>query len=118
VRTHRIWERYLADRTGVASGEWHAVADRLEHGPADEVDRPPRAWAIRCTTLTGIPFRPPPARFPLPAAFRCPASPSGPPPVSCTSRTSPTRCTGRSSPLASARDAACGSSVSTPPVST
>jgi DtxR family transcriptional regulator, Mn-dependent transcriptional regulator len=40
VRTHRIWERYLADRTGVASGEWHAVADRLEHGLGpDEVDR-------------------------------------------------------------------------------
>ena len=40
IRTHRIWERYLADRTGVGSGDWHAVADRLEHGaPAEEVDR-------------------------------------------------------------------------------
>ena len=40
VRTHRIWERYLADRTGVGSGEWHTLADRLEHGaPAEEVDR-------------------------------------------------------------------------------
>jgi DtxR family Mn-dependent transcriptional regulator len=40
VRTHRIWERYLADRTGVGPAEWHAQADRLEHGlPAEEVDR-------------------------------------------------------------------------------
>lgn len=31
VRTHRIWERYLADRTGVSPAEWHARAERLEH---------------------------------------------------------------------------------------
>jgi DtxR family Mn-dependent transcriptional regulator len=40
VRTHRIWERYLADRTGVEPGKWHAEAERLEHGLApEEVDR-------------------------------------------------------------------------------
>ncbi|HOC17031.1 MAG TPA: iron dependent repressor, metal binding and dimerization domain protein [Vicinamibacterales bacterium] len=40
IRTHRIWERYLADRTGVGAAEWHALADRLEHkASADEVDR-------------------------------------------------------------------------------
>jgi DtxR family transcriptional regulator, Mn-dependent transcriptional regulator len=40
VRTHRIWEQYLADRTGVGPGEWHVLADRLEHGlPAEEVER-------------------------------------------------------------------------------
>ncbi len=31
VRTHRLWERYLADRTGVPAGEWHAEAERMEH---------------------------------------------------------------------------------------
>jgi DtxR family Mn-dependent transcriptional regulator len=31
VRTHRLWERYLADRTGVPAGEWHAEADLKEH---------------------------------------------------------------------------------------
>ena len=31
VRSHRLWERYLADRTGVEASEWHAEAERLEH---------------------------------------------------------------------------------------
>jgi DtxR family Mn-dependent transcriptional regulator len=31
VRTHRLWERYLADRTGVPASEWHAQAEQMEH---------------------------------------------------------------------------------------
>ena len=31
VRTHRLWERYLADRTGVPASEWHDEAERVEH---------------------------------------------------------------------------------------
>lgn len=31
VRTHRLWERWLADRTGVPAAEWHAEAERMEH---------------------------------------------------------------------------------------
>lgn len=31
VRTHRLYERYLADRTGVAPAEWHEEAERQEH---------------------------------------------------------------------------------------
>ncbi|HUG42022.1 MAG TPA: metal-dependent transcriptional regulator [Longimicrobiales bacterium] len=31
VRTHRLWERYLADRTGVPPVEWHLEAERVEH---------------------------------------------------------------------------------------
>jgi len=39
VRTHRLWERYLADRTGVPAGEWHEEAERKEHTmSAAEVD--------------------------------------------------------------------------------
>ena len=39
VRTHRMWERYLADRTGVPAGEWHAEAERMEHTlSAEQVD--------------------------------------------------------------------------------
>ncbi len=31
LRSHRLWETYLAERTGVAPSEWHAEADRKEH---------------------------------------------------------------------------------------
>lgn len=31
LRTHRLWERYLADRTGVPPAEWHSEAERVEH---------------------------------------------------------------------------------------
>mgnify|MGYP001269796890 FL=1 len=39
VRTHRLWERYLADRTGIPAGEWHEKAERKEHTMSEaEVD--------------------------------------------------------------------------------
>lgn len=39
LRTHRLWERYLADRTGVPAGEWHDQAERMEHALSpEEVD--------------------------------------------------------------------------------
>ncbi len=31
LRSHRLWERYLADRTGVAPADWHDQAERREH---------------------------------------------------------------------------------------
>lgn len=31
IRIHRLWERYLAEETGLAATDWHAVADRREH---------------------------------------------------------------------------------------
>lgn len=31
IRVHRIWERYLADETGIAQVEWHGEADYQEH---------------------------------------------------------------------------------------
>ncbi len=31
LRTHRLWERYLADRTGVAPADWHEDAEIKEH---------------------------------------------------------------------------------------
>jgi len=36
VRSHRLWERYLADRTGLNEKHWHAFADRLEHTTSSE----------------------------------------------------------------------------------
>lgn len=36
VRTHRLWERYLADRTGVPAGEWHDRAEDMEHALSTE----------------------------------------------------------------------------------
>jgi len=39
IRAHRLWERYLADETGFAEGEWHERADRHEHEMSpDEID--------------------------------------------------------------------------------
>jgi DtxR family Mn-dependent transcriptional regulator len=32
LRAHRLWESYLADRTGFPEAEWHARAHDLEHG--------------------------------------------------------------------------------------
>ena len=31
IRAHRLWERYLADKTGYTEVEWHQQADRFEH---------------------------------------------------------------------------------------
>lgn len=31
IRIHRLWERYLAEETGLSPTEWHAEADRKEH---------------------------------------------------------------------------------------
>ena len=31
IRTHRLWEQYLAEQTGVAATAWHAEAERREH---------------------------------------------------------------------------------------
>ena len=36
VRTHRLWERYLADRTGVPAVEWHDEAEIMEHSLSAE----------------------------------------------------------------------------------
>ena len=32
IRIHRLWERYLADETGLDAREWHAHAEHREHG--------------------------------------------------------------------------------------
>ena len=40
IRTHRLWERYLADRTGVSAADWHREAERVEHRLSEaEADR-------------------------------------------------------------------------------
>jgi DtxR family Mn-dependent transcriptional regulator len=31
IRNHRLWEQYLAERTGLAESEWHGAADYYEH---------------------------------------------------------------------------------------
>lgn len=36
IRTHRLWERYLADRTGVEARDWHAAAEEREHWLSDD----------------------------------------------------------------------------------
>lgn len=32
LRSHRLWEFYLADRTGVKPDDWHRAAEEAEHG--------------------------------------------------------------------------------------
>jgi DtxR family Mn-dependent transcriptional regulator len=36
IRIHRLWERYLADETGLEPSEWHAHAEQREHGTTTE----------------------------------------------------------------------------------
>jgi DtxR family Mn-dependent transcriptional regulator len=31
IRVHRVWERYLADETGIRNKDWHGSADLMEH---------------------------------------------------------------------------------------
>ncbi|MEZ5065732.1 MAG: metal-dependent transcriptional regulator [bacterium] len=31
IRAHRLWERFLADHTGIRASEWHGAAERREH---------------------------------------------------------------------------------------
>lgn len=39
IRIHRLWERYLAEETGLDAREWHAHAEHREHGmSAQQVD--------------------------------------------------------------------------------
>lgn len=39
IRTHRLWEHYLANETGVAEQNWHGRADQVEHHLSrEEVD--------------------------------------------------------------------------------
>jgi len=37
IRAHRLWERYLADKTGYPEADWHSQSERREHllSPAD-----------------------------------------------------------------------------------
>ncbi|MEZ5289368.1 MAG: metal-dependent transcriptional regulator [Vicinamibacterales bacterium] len=44
IRIHRLWERYLADETGLDAREWHAHAERREHGTT-----PQQAEALAAT---------------------------------------------------------------------
>ena len=40
VRVHRLWERYLADKTGFSKNEWHDRAELMEHQLThDEAER-------------------------------------------------------------------------------
>jgi DtxR family Mn-dependent transcriptional regulator len=39
IRTHRLWERFLADRTGLQPSEWHEEAERREHQLTPEQTR-------------------------------------------------------------------------------
>lgn len=36
IRAHRLWERYLADKTGFTEEEWHQKAEELEHHTSTE----------------------------------------------------------------------------------
>lgn len=40
IRTHRLWEKYLADNTSVSEADWHNLAELKEHELSDdEVNR-------------------------------------------------------------------------------
>lgn len=31
IRTHRLWEKYLSEKTGIDKSEWHQRAEKMEH---------------------------------------------------------------------------------------
>lgn len=35
IRMHRVWEKYLAEETGIGHAEWHGAADHAEHTLTD-----------------------------------------------------------------------------------
>jgi DtxR family Mn-dependent transcriptional regulator len=40
VRAHRLWERFLAEKTGYEEADWHHIAEKKEHElSADEADQ-------------------------------------------------------------------------------
>ncbi|WP_420386366.1 DtxR family transcriptional regulator [Roseivirga sp.] len=36
IRIHRLWEKYLAERTGHKASEWHHLAEKMEHKISEE----------------------------------------------------------------------------------
>ncbi len=36
IRIHRLWEQYLAEKTGVPEISWHTEADKLEHDSSED----------------------------------------------------------------------------------
>ena len=36
IRVHRLWEKYLAERTGHHASDWHSLAEKMEHKLSDE----------------------------------------------------------------------------------
>lgn len=49
VRIHRLWEKYLAERTGHKASEWHHLAEKMEHELSEEE-------AIRLDSALGNPM--------------------------------------------------------------
>ena len=72
VRTHRLWERFLADRTATPPEDWHMQAETREHllSAADADDLAAPLSATPSTTPTETRSPPPPER--CPPAPACP----------------------------------------------
>ena len=78
VRTHRMWERYLADRTGVPAGEWHAEAERMEHTlSAAQVDALDASLGHPIWDPHGDPIPTPTGEMPPEPGFGLPAAEPG-----------------------------------------
>ena len=74
LRIHRLWERYLAERTGVSGPRWHQEAERREHHlSAEETERLSREMGHPAYDPHGDPIPtaegevPPPQTVPLAA---------------------------------------------------
>ncbi len=72
LRSHRVWERYLSDRTSMQPDAWHDAAERREHELTDEeTDRLARAMGNPAFDPHGDPIPsasgqiPPPRGMPL-----------------------------------------------------
>jgi DtxR family Mn-dependent transcriptional regulator len=78
VRIHRLWERYLAERTGVSRSRWHEEAERREHHlSAEEMEKLSQEMGHPAYDPHGDPIPTAEGEVPPPRTVRLPALKEG-----------------------------------------
>ena len=78
VRIHRLWERYLAERTGVSRSRWHEEAEPREHHlSAEEMEKLSREMGHPAYDPHGDPIPTAEGEVPPPRTVRLPALEEG-----------------------------------------
>ena len=50
VRVHRLWEKYLAEKTGFQQSDWHYLAEKMEHNLKSVSSREGGLYVLRIKT--------------------------------------------------------------------